>query len=121
MAPPQVSVQQDNSLPRNAGYRSFCISTVSPVTKVYGMEAGSKQLSNGCNATPLEEPIRFCVPTIQFDKSSGKKSKDRESPGIDPSDTGMANTTNADVLPVSSTTSTEKEPIKESKRGSNLI
>ena len=87
MAPPPVGVQQENSLSRNAGYRSFCISTVSPVTKVYGMEAGYKQLSNGCNVTTLEEPVRFCVPTIQFDKSSGKKSKDRESPGLDPSDT----------------------------------
>ena len=57
------------------------------------MEARSKQHSNRCNATVLEQNFSICFPPFQSDKSNSEKGPSRKGRTNDNSYTNMANTT----------------------------
>ena len=57
----------------NTNNRSVCIQAVSSTSMLYGLETGSKQYSNGCNATTLGKPVRVCVSAVQPNQSGNKE------------------------------------------------
>ena len=57
------------------------------------MEARSKQHSNRCNATVLEQSVFIWFPTFQSDKPNSKKGSSRKGRANDNSYTNMVSTT----------------------------
>ena len=71
----------------------LCIQTVPSTFTMRCMEAPSKQHSNRCNATVLEQNVSpICFPSFQSDKSNSKKGPSRKGRTNDNSYINMANT-----------------------------
>ena len=72
----------------------LCIQTVPSTSTIRCMEARSKQHSNICNATVLEQNVSpICFPPFQSDKSNSEKGPSRKCRTNDNNYTNMANTT----------------------------
>ena len=93
LKPASNHVSEHNQTFLISNNETICIQAVSSTSIICGMEGWSKQNSNRCNATVLEQNVSICFPLFHSDNSNSEQGPSRKGRTNDNSYTKMRNTT----------------------------